>query len=363
MAETKKFSPLRWTAATEEAAVEAALQIVGATREDAEYEVLARTEKGVTVRVRPRSAEAPVPPVVPVAVEAAPVETAPVETASVEIAAVTEFVAVETEDWSDEDDDSENDSVEEAEASAEVGDLDELEELDEESEEYQESGAFEAAPVAAKVESAESAAGPLDPGTATAAVRLGQEFLERMGLEAQAVLGEGGNAGLVPLLIEGPDVGILIGKHGQTLQAFQYLLNLTINNGNDPEHGVRIVVDAGNYRARRQSSLEQSARAAAAKARREKRPIRLDPMPSHERRLVHMFLQSEPDITTVSEGREPMRRIVINPAGVRPGTPSRGFGERTYTGDAPRRGFGGYGGPRGGSNGGGGGGRGFNRGR
>jgi len=360
MAETKKFSPLRWTAATEEAAVEGALLVVGANREDAEYEVLARTEKGVTVRIRPRSAEASAPAAAPsaapMAFEAVPVEAPPLESLVVETFAA-EF---EGEEWTEEED--------EAGIAAEVGDLDELEELEDETgeieeEEYQEAVAFESSPVTAKAEPAESAAGPLDPGTATAAVTLGQEFLERMGLEARAILGEGGNAGLVPLLIEGPDVGILIGKHGQTLQAFQYLLNLTINNGNDPEHGVRIVVDAGNYRARRQSSLEQSARAAAAKARREKRPIRLDPMPSHERRLVHMFLQNEPDITTVSEGREPMRRIVINPAGVRPGTPSRGFGERTYTGDAPRRGFGGYGGPRSGNNGGGGGGRGFGRGR
>jgi spoIIIJ-associated protein len=371
MAEVKKFSPMRWTAATEEAAVNGALQIVGVTRDDIDYDVLDRSEKGVTVRIKPRSAEAPAPTPAPEPApdleaisEEAPValsvdeaglplvEEAPAEdeAAGEFYAESEEFGAAGAEDYQDEPADLELAEVEAVEA------------------------AVEAEPVAAPVVER-----PLDPEVAAHARSVAQDFLDRMGLEAIVSLGQGGSATSIPLTVEGADVGILIGKHGQTLQAFQYLLNLTLNNlvqTAQGEEGIRVVVDAGDYRRRRQNSLEQTAKAAAARARREHRSIRMDPMPAHERRLVHMALQGETDITTASEGRDPQRRVVITPAGVtaRPSNPrggngGRGYGERSsssfgdrggfgersdrggdrnFTSDrsSSRRGMGGYGGPR-----------------
>ena len=79
---------------------------------------------------------------------------------------------------------------------------------------------------------------------------------------------------------------------------------------------MRVVVDAGGYRARRASALEQSAREGAARAKRDRRSVRLEPMPAHERRLVHIALKDDGTVTTASEGREPLRHVVITPAGV-----------------------------------------------
>jgi spoIIIJ-associated protein len=344
----KKFSPMRYTASTEEAAINGALQIVGASRDEIEIEVLETTEKGVTVRIKPRSSDAPAP--APAAVEEAtpaPVseplfERAPVEE-RVEEPVTEESVIEEPSEESLEepspivedvpellvqsDEAEEEDS--DTEIEAQIGDgyatsfADETPEFDDEVESGDEAGTeveddseVEAEPIAV-------AAAPLvaqDPEVVERARNQAQEFLDRMGLEASAHPGTTTDAGSVALVIEGDDVGILIGKHGATLQSFQYLLNLTLNSHTEGE-GTRVVVDAGNYRARRQSSLEQTARSAASKARRENRSIRLEPMPAHERRLVHMYLQTEADIATQSEGREPMRRIVVSPAtsgGARP---------------------------------------------
>ncbi len=334
MAEAKKFSPMRYTASDEEAAVQGALQIVGAAREDIEYEVLDKNEKGVTVRIRPRSQEAALvaAPSAPVVAESEPAmpEPAMPEPSTPEADFAPELVAEPPLDEAP------------------------LEDMSEEFPEAEQDEAPVEAPFVVAV-AAEPVA-PLDPEVIEHARATAQTFLDRMGLEARVEIGENGE-GMVPLVIEGPDVGILIGKHGQTLQSFQYVLNLTLNNPPTGENGVRVVVDAGNYRARRQSTLEQAAHSAAARARREQRSIRLEPMPAHERRVVHMVLQGESDLATASEGREPMRRIVVTPAGVTPDRPQnegRGYGERSY-GDRPYgdrnnsgggRGFGGYGGGR-----------------
>lgn len=363
MAEIKKFSPMRWTAATEEAAVAGALQIVGVTAADIEYEVLDQSAKGVTVRIKPRSAEpAPQAPLAPAA-EAQAVEATPVDTTAVEAEPAAEpqeeiYAASEAEDY--ESDEAEAGEEEDEEYDSEDEDGDEYEEDDEddsdEEEDADEDDSDEedadddsdddeaetdgvAASSGAEPVAAEPEVGPLDPEVAEQARALAQEFLDRMGLEANAILADGGNAASVPLAVEGNDVGILIGKHGQTLQAFQYLLNLTLNNSAEPDGGVRVVVDAGNYRARRQSSLEQTARAAAARARREGRSIRMEPMPAHERRLIHMFLQSDTEVTTASDGREPMRRVIVTPSGMTPRTGrDRGYGERSYGGYGERGG-------------------------
>lgn len=325
----KKFSPMRYSASTEDAAVEGALQIVGASRDEIEIEVLDRSEKGVTVRIKPRSSDAPaaVTPVAPTApAESAPVEAAPVEEEPTEVPSpiaedVPELLAQDelTEDEAPEDGSPEDEVTETIAEFESQSNTDEVESADfaEGDEDTEETSALEV------VTEAPQQFVEQDPEVVERARVQAQEFLDRMGLEATAGPGTSTDAGSVALVIEGDDVGILIGKHGSTLQAFQYLLNLTLNAHHEGE-GTRVVVDAGNYRARRQSSLEQTARSAASKARRENRAIRLEPMPAHERRLVHLFLQTEADIATQSEGREPMRRIVVSPAsGGRPAAPAR----------------------------------------
>jgi uncharacterized membrane protein YgcG len=121
------------------------------------------------------------------------------------------------------------------------------------------------------------------------------------------------------------------------------------------------VVDAGEYRTRRAQALERQALDAAARAKRDRRAIRLDPMPGHERRLVHLAIYDDKEISSSSEGREPWRRVVIAPAGMRVesrggGYGNRGYGERGGNGQrggygqrsSGGRGFGNSGGSRGG---------------
>jgi spoIIIJ-associated protein len=301
---TPYFSPVRLTASSEEAAISQALLMVGVTREEVEVEVLGQTEKGVTVRVSPRraDADAPAPTPAPVAEVAPPVEE-PLEEPSDEPA--LEAPAEEEDELVFE----ETDDDEIADEAVEELDEEPLEEGDDED---------APVPVAPRVLS-------VDPAQAQRAQSLAQEFLDRMGLEAEARITQPPPAPVeeveqtVPQLfieIEGEDVGILIGKHGQTLQSFQYLLNLTLNNRNSDSEDtdvLRVIVDAGGYRSRRAQSLEQAARHAASRAKRDRRAVRLDPMPAHERRLVHIALRGDQEISTGSEGREPHRYVVISP--------------------------------------------------
>lgn len=312
MAQPKKFSPMRYTAATEDAAVRGALLLVGATPDDIEHDVLDQNEKGVTVRIRMREASQP-----PVAIPSAPVapasEEAP-DTDSLEVveempsllamSPVVEEVAVA--------------AVLEDEADAE----DALFESESPTELDSETESSDTLSTEAEERPRKSERNGYNRQLSAKARAQAQEFLTRMGLEAEARFGRGFNESTIPLFVDGPDVGILIGKHGATLQSFQYLLNLTVNNvdglGGDPEGGVRITVDAGKYRQRRTTSLEASARQAANKARREGRPIRLEPMPAHERRIVHLYLQTIADVSSASEGKEPTRRIVVTPSNTVP---------------------------------------------
>lgn len=107
----------------------------------------------------------------------------------------------------------------------------------------------------------------------------------------------------------GKDSGTVIGKRGQTLDAIQYLTSLVINK--DSEKYVKVVVDAENYRAKRQKTLEQLANRLAAKVIKTKKYVRLEPMNPYERKVIHATLQQNPNITTRSEGEEPYRRVII----------------------------------------------------
>jgi spoIIIJ-associated protein len=109
--------------------------------------------------------------------------------------------------------------------------------------------------------------------------------------------------------IRGNDLGILIGKHGQTLDALQYLTNLAANR--DAESKVRIVLDVEDYRQRRTDTLTRLATRMADNVKRRGEKVVLEPMSSNERKIIHMALQNDQRIVTYSEGEEPYRKIVI----------------------------------------------------
>lgn len=106
------------------------------------------------------------------------------------------------------------------------------------------------------------------------------------------------------------DLGIVIGKHGSTLDSLQYLLSQVINK--HKEEFIRVIVDANEYRDKRKRNLERIAKRSVEKVQRFNRPIKLEPMNAADRRIVHMVLQNYEDISTHSEGRDPFRRVVIS---------------------------------------------------
>ena len=109
--------------------------------------------------------------------------------------------------------------------------------------------------------------------------------------------------------MKGEHMGILIGKRGQTLDALQYLANRVANKHQDGY--VRVKLDTENYRARREETLRHLAKNIAHKVKRNRRPVVLEPMNPYERRIIHSALQSDPYVTTHSEGEEPYRKVVV----------------------------------------------------
>ncbi|WP_058486396.1 RNA-binding cell elongation regulator Jag/EloR [Defluviitalea phaphyphila] len=111
--------------------------------------------------------------------------------------------------------------------------------------------------------------------------------------------------------LKGEDMGILIGKRGQTLNSLQYLVNLVANKRN--ENFVRITLDTENYREKRKATLENLARNLAKKVRLTRKSVVLEPMNPYERRIIHFALQNDKTVKTHSEGEEPYRKVVITP--------------------------------------------------
>ena len=109
--------------------------------------------------------------------------------------------------------------------------------------------------------------------------------------------------------LSGDDMGILIGKRGQTLDSLQYLTSLVVNKG-DGDY-IRVKVDTENYRQRRKDTLENLAKNISFKVKRTKRSVSLEPMNPYERRIIHSALQNDKYVTTHSEGEEPFRRVVV----------------------------------------------------
>ena len=109
--------------------------------------------------------------------------------------------------------------------------------------------------------------------------------------------------------LKGNEMGVLIGKRGQTLDSLQYLTSLVVNKGNADY--IRVKVDTENYRKRRKETLENLAKNLAYKVKRTKRPVTLEPMNPYERRVIHSVLQNDKYVSTHSEGEEPFRRVII----------------------------------------------------
>ena len=144
-----------------------------------------------------------------------------------------------------------------------------------------------------------------------------REILAAMELTAEVTVRE--NEEAVAVDLAGPQLGVLIGRRGETLDSLQYLVNLAINRRQ--EKMKRIIIDVEGYRLRREQSLRDMAAKMADKARQKGRSVVLEPMSAVERRIIHTALQGRDDIYTFSEGEEPFRKIVISPR--RSGTSNR----------------------------------------
>ncbi|UFJ40448.1 protein jag [Brevibacillus humidisoli] len=144
-------------------------------------------------------------------------------------------------------------------------------------------------------------------------VEAGKEFLtevlQKMNVNARIDVHQ--QTEVVLFDIVGDNLGMIIGRRGQTLDALQYLVNIVGNR--QKEQHVRIVLDAENYRSRRKEALENLAERIARKVVQTRRNVRLEPMSAAERKVIHSFLQNRNDVVTFSEGAEPHRYIVVAP--------------------------------------------------
>jgi spoIIIJ-associated protein len=139
------------------------------------------------------------------------------------------------------------------------------------------------------------------------------EILRRMGTDCTVEPRPDAEPGTVVLAVRGNDSGLVIGRHGQTLDALEYLLNRIA--ARNEEGAPRVVIDVERYRERRREALEQMALRLAAKARQTGRVVALDPMSPRDRRIVHLALQGDPAVTTRSQGEGHFRRLLIIPQG------------------------------------------------
>ncbi len=146
-----------------------------------------------------------------------------------------------------------------------------------------------------------------DDPVAAAIVKFQTGLFAYMGVEATPVITKDGDT--YQVVLEGPDMGALIGHRGETLDAIQQLTGYAVNRGRS--HRVRIHVDAEGYRARREESLERLARKTAGRVVKYRRNVTLEAMNAYERHVIHTALQDYPGVTTYSTGTEPNRRTVV----------------------------------------------------
>lgn len=141
------------------------------------------------------------------------------------------------------------------------------------------------------------------------AIEFLSQIFDAMNLEVSITAAYNEEEQELSLNLEGDDMGILIGKRGQTLDSLQYLTNLAVNKHSENYYKVKI--DTEDYRKRRKETLENLAKNIAYKVKRTKRPVSLEPMNPFERRIIHSALQNDRYVTTHSEGDEPYRHVVV----------------------------------------------------
>ncbi len=134
-------------------------------------------------------------------------------------------------------------------------------------------------------------------------------LFKAMEVESKVTIDYDKDEGVMNIDVAGPDMGILIGKRGQTLDALQYLISLFVNKKS--ESYIRVKLDTENYRQRRKDTLENLARNIAFKVKRTRRSFTLEPMNPYERRIIHSSLQNDKYVSTRSEGEEPYRKVVV----------------------------------------------------
>jgi spoIIIJ-associated protein len=143
-------------------------------------------------------------------------------------------------------------------------------------------------------------------------LELGKQFLQNVlsTMDVQAEIHEKREDEYTILQIVGPKLGLIIGRRGQTLDSLQYLVNVVVNR--NQKHHYKVLLDAENYRERRQSTLESLADRLAMRAIKTKRDVVLEPMNPAERKIIHSKLQDHPQVSTHSTGEEPHRKVVIS---------------------------------------------------
>ena len=150
---------------------------------------------------------------------------------------------------------------------------------------------------------------PVEEVTMETCRKFVQDVLEAMHMEDVQVTASVDEEGALAINMDGKDMGILIGKRGQTLDSLQYLTNRVANKMQSGY--VRVKLDTEDYRRRRKETLENLAKNIAGKVKRTRRTVALEPMNPYERRIIHSALQADPAVTTHSEGEEPYRRVVV----------------------------------------------------
>ena len=167
---------------------------------------------------------------------------------------------------------------------------------------------------AEKPEKPERPAKPEKPVNVEACDRSAKEFLSQvfkaMGIEVQVNTSFNESDRELTIDMSGADMGILIGKRGQTLDSLQYLVSLVVNKECDGY--LRVKLDTENYRARRKETLETLAKNIAYKVKRTRRNVSLEPMNPYERRIIHAALQNDKYVVTRSEGEDPFRHVVVS---------------------------------------------------
>lgn len=151
----------------------------------------------------------------------------------------------------------------------------------------------------------------IEEGTIKACEEFLAEVLKAMGMEDVEFTSAVDEDGALAIEMKGDNMGILIGKRGQTLDSLQYLTNRIANKSQDGY--VRVKLDTEDYRRRRKQTLENLAKNIAYKVKRTRKPVSLEPMNPYERRIIHSALQGDDRVSTHSEGEEPYRRVVVTP--------------------------------------------------